>query len=141
MWTSRRLAALASLTAFSIGAYLGLVGPATFPSARFSSFSESGITHASRLLLLDAEGVAHDVGAYERLQCDGYRRKGPEECGTSALGSFSLLDTTQTAAVEARFGDVEGGVAVRLVRRVWGVTDEEVEESDCLVAECRAVPR
>jgi hypothetical protein len=141
MRSTRRLAALVSAATAGIGIYLGLVGPATFPAARFASFAESGITSASRLLVVDGEGAAHDLEAYARLQCVDYRRKSAEECGMAELGSYGQLDAERTAALETRLGTVASGAPVKLVRRAWVVSYDEVEARDCPIADCLAVPR
>lgn len=131
------VSALAAATYFLVSA-----GVANFyPFARFKMFSETGVTSASRVVVVDAKGVARDVGYYARFDCEGYSRRPPESCAQFPFYFIRHWERQTFEAVEERMGADPQGEPVTLARRIWRLDRAEGGEprhTDCVVATCRA---
>lgn len=97
----------------------------------------------SRIMAIDARGVAHEVDEFRGWRCDAPVEGDLGLC-PAARDSQRIAYVDRDAADYVRQHPGNGaGEPVRVVRRVWrlGRAEGPPPRSDCPIAECRAVRR
>lgn len=94
----------------------------------------------SRIVALDARGVAHEVDGFVGWRCEGSVDDAPRRCaGVGDVDTIGYVDRSIAAHIRENPGD-GAGEPLRVVRRVWRLDARPgpPPRVDCPIVACRA---
>lgn len=137
MTETRARAAFGALIAAAYVA-LSLASRTLYPFSDFGMYSTERVDSGSRIVAVDAAGLARELDELTELHCDGPIDTQPSACPNDWPYYYvPYLDQRAKDWIAAHAG--QGGEPFTITRRIYRFDDDgRVRESDCALQRCSA---
>ncbi len=111
-------------------------GPSNlFPLSVFDMYQGHAPAVVARMLVIDADGRAAEIDAFEDWSCTWEAESVEATCGATHR-LMDYVERDQRLYLDHNAG--EGDVSVQLVSRAYRLHEPAAEARDCVIARCRA---